>query len=210
MLGNGGFATIPRWSAEPRTGLDAYATTVDEESATRLRQLARDQDVPLTSVLLAAHATVLAALTGEPEVVTGLSRTKADHAVPCRLNTELRSWAELVRATHRNESELLTYQDFPVDGLRHELDLAGPPFETEFDLVGHHEPLADHTVCACRAGTRGGDSITVDLRSSNSSAFDADVRLPDGRLPPRPHWHRSTADPDAEPGAAASAVRPTS
>lgn len=196
VLGKGGFATIPRWSAEPRTGLDAHATTVDEGLATRLRELARDLDVPLTSVLLAAHATVLAALTGEREVVTGYL-TKADHAVPCRLNTEFRSWAELIRATHRNESELLTYQDFPVDGLRHELDLAGPPFETEFDLIGHHEPLAHHTVMRVELAPRGRE-ITVTIRYRTEAFDEACASRMAG-------YHLTalglmTADPDAEPG----------
>ena len=61
VLTDGDATTIPRWTLEPVTGLADHATVIDEQLATDLRELASELAVPLTSVLLAAHARVLAA-----------------------------------------------------------------------------------------------------------------------------------------------------
>ena len=90
----------------------------------------------LSSLLLAAHAKVLAALSGEAEVATGYVVRYGAPALPCRVTTDHESWRALVLDTHRVESELLAHQDFPVDDLRHELGLTEPFFETVFDPTG--------------------------------------------------------------------------
>ncbi|MCZ1002017.1 hypothetical protein O1M63_34750 [Streptomyces mirabilis] len=67
----GGFTAVPRWTPRPVAGVADHETTVPEDVAGPLRGLAQDLAVPLDSVLLAAHAKVLAALSGEREVVSG-------------------------------------------------------------------------------------------------------------------------------------------
>ena len=69
-------------------------------------------------MLLAAHAKVLAALSGEPEVVTGYVAAPGARPLPCRLVTGPGSWRAVLLDTHRAEWELLSHQDFPVGDLR--------------------------------------------------------------------------------------------
>ena len=98
-----------------------------------LRRLADELDVPLSSVLLAAHAKVLSALSGERQVATGYIGGTGLEPLPCRLTTEAESWRELLLDTHRVEAQLLSHADFPLDELRRELGVTGPAFETVFD-----------------------------------------------------------------------------
>src|SRR5258706_11101240 len=111
-----------------------------------LRQRGAELALPLNSVLLAAHAKVLAALSGEPDVMTGYLAAPGGRALPCRLVTGSGSWRAVLLDTRWAERELLSHQDFPVDDLRGELGLAGPSFETVFDPVGDDGPLAAGTV----------------------------------------------------------------
>ena len=99
------------------------------------RRLADELAIPYSSVLLAAHAKVLAALSGEPEVVTGYVATASGRPLPCRLSTESDSWRALLLDVHRAEADLLSYRDFPIDDLRSELGLVGPTFETMFAVT---------------------------------------------------------------------------
>ena len=71
VLVAGGFTVIPRWTLNPVMGVAEYEVTIPEDIAAAVRRLAEELAVPLRSVLLAAHAKVLAALSGEREVVTG-------------------------------------------------------------------------------------------------------------------------------------------
>ena len=57
-----------------------------------LRRMADELGVPLSSVLLAAHAKVLAALSGEREVATGYVGRRAARPLLCGLTTEAESW----------------------------------------------------------------------------------------------------------------------
>ncbi len=70
--------------------------------------------MPLSSVLLAAHAKVLSALSGERQVATGYVGGTGHGPLPCRLTTEAESWRELLLDTHRVEAQLLSHADFPV------------------------------------------------------------------------------------------------
>src|SRR5829696_8577500 len=81
---------VPRWTLEPVPGIAEHETTIPGELVTALRRLADELAVPLGSVLLAAHAKVLAALSGEREVTTGY--VVDGRAAPCRLTTEPESW----------------------------------------------------------------------------------------------------------------------
>ena len=92
----GGLTTIPRWTLDPAPGVAEYAATIPGDRVAALRRLADELAVPLSSVLLAAHAKVLAALSGEREVVTGYVAADRDRALPCVLTTEPDSWRTLL------------------------------------------------------------------------------------------------------------------
>ena len=105
-------------------------------TSSALRRLAGELAIPVSSVLLAAHAKVLSALSGERHVVTGYIGGAGLRPLPCRLTTEAESWRELLLDTHRVEAQLLSHAEFPVDELRRELGVTGPAFETVFDPSG--------------------------------------------------------------------------
>ncbi len=141
----GGFTTIPRWTLDP--GIDEHEVTVDDDVVSALKTLAHEVGVSFSSILLAAHAKVLAALAGEREVATGYVAREGDRPLPCRLTTEPDSWRDLLLNTHRVESDILSNQDVPVDDLRRELGLTGPSYETVLDLTGGWD-LSEGTVLA--------------------------------------------------------------
>jgi len=99
-----------------------------------LTRLAADLGVPVSAPLLAAHAAVLSALTGERAVVTGL-RSGVSPPVPCRLVVDDGPWRDLILRAHQTHDE-------PPGGPPAEtpLDRSGPPAETMLDLSG--EPAA--------------------------------------------------------------------
>jgi amino acid adenylation domain-containing protein len=146
VLSGGGFTPIPRWTLDPVPGVAVCEAPVPGDLLPALRQRAAELGVPLSSVLLAAHAKVLAALCGESEVVTGYLAGIRGVPLPCRLEVAPGSWREVLRQAHRTEWELLAHQDFPVGDLAGELGLAGPVFETVFDALGGEGTLAPGTV----------------------------------------------------------------
>ena len=167
VLTGGGFTPIPRWTLDPVPGVAACEALVPGDLLPALRQRAAELGVPLSSILLAAHAKVLAALCGESEVVTGYLAALRGVPLPCRLVTAPGSWRAVLRQAHRTEWELLAHQDFPVGDLAGELGLASPAFETVFDALGGEGTLAPDTVlwvsiwphrgrlrCGCGTGPR--------------------------------------------------------
>ena len=88
VLVAGGFTAIPRWSLDPETGTAEHEAKIPDDLVAALRRLAYELEVPLSSVLLAAHAKVLAALSGEREVATGYVGRRDGQPLLCRLTTE--------------------------------------------------------------------------------------------------------------------------
>src|SRR5439155_9369227 len=113
----GGFTAIPRWTLDPVPGVAEHEAKICNEVVAALRRLADDVAVPLSSVLLAAHAKVLGALSGEREVSTGYA-VEGGSPLLCPLTTEPRSWRAMLLQADQAESELLAHKDFPVDDLR--------------------------------------------------------------------------------------------
>ena len=162
VLLTGGSTALPRWTLEPVPGVADHERRIPEDLVAALRSLADQLAVPFSSVLLAAHARVLAALAGEREVWTGYA-VAGRPPLPCRMTTGPDSWRALLREAHRAESELLSHRDFPVDDLRLELGLTRPLFETVFDLTaGDAGALAEETVLWL--GIREHDGLVVRLR----------------------------------------------
>src|SRR5438445_5622137 len=67
----GGFTALPRWTLESVPGVGEHEARIPDELVAALRRVANDVEVPFSSVLLAAHAKVLGALSGEREVCAG-------------------------------------------------------------------------------------------------------------------------------------------
>ena len=142
----GGSTAIPRWTLDPVPGVGTHEATIPGDLVAALRRRSAELGVPLGSVLLAAHAKVLATLSGEAEVVTGYVAAPGARPLPCRLLTGPGSWRTFLLDTHRAEWELLLHQDFPVGELQGELGLTGPSYEIVFDSVGDDGKLPIGTV----------------------------------------------------------------
>ena len=139
-------------------------------------------------MLLAAHAKVLAALSGEQEVATGYVAERGAEPLLCRLSTESDSWRSLLLDVHRVESELLSHQDFPVDDLRRELGLTEPPSRPCFDPTGGDGRSRRATPC-CRSGSPSvggqlGAAAAVPDRRARRGLRRQDRRLPPHRTQP--------------------------
>lgn len=195
VLVAGGFTAIPRWTLNPVMGVGEHEATIPDDLVAALRRLADELAVPLRSVLLAAHAKVLAALCGEREVTTGYVAVESAQPLPCRLTTEADSWRTLLLDTHRVESRLLSYKDFPVDDLRHELGLSEPWSETMFDPTGDCGDLAEDTVLWVGISQHSGQLVLrlryrTDMLDANCAVRIAGYHLTALGL--------IAADPDAE------------
>ena len=141
----GGPTSIPRWTRRPVVGVAEHTATIDGGVVETLRVLADELAVPRSTVLLAAHVKVLAALSGDGEVATGYV-VAGGRPLPCRLSAEAGSWRALLADVHSAETGLLAHQHFPVDDLRSELGLAAPPFEVVLDPTGADDDPAEHVV----------------------------------------------------------------
>jgi amino acid adenylation domain-containing protein len=173
VLTAGGSTRIPRWTLEPAAGQAEHEELLPDTVVARLRRLADDLGMPLSSVLLAAHAKVLAAVSGEQEVTAGYVAVEGGQSLPCRLTAGPGSWRDLLTAAHRAEAEVLAHRWFPVDELRCDLGLTESPFETVFDPAGGDGDLAEDTVL--RIGiARSEGRLAMRLRY-RTDALDADA-----------------------------------
>ncbi|MEW2165297.1 amino acid adenylation domain-containing protein [Streptomyces sp. NPDC007084] len=165
VLATGGATSVPRWTRTPVPGVAVVEETVPEPVVAELDRLASSMGVSFTSVLLAAHAKVLSALSGESVVTTGYVPAARAAALPCRLTTATgtASWRGLLLHAHAVESELLAHQGFPVDALREELGLPEPAVETRFDPTGGVSAAGDATALSLRV-VRQGSRFVIRLR----------------------------------------------
>ena len=174
-----GFMAVPRWTLKPVPGVGEHELRIPDELMAASRRLASDLAVPLNSVLLAAHAKALGALSGEREACTGYA-VEAGPPLPCRLSIEPDSWRALVLETHRAEREL---------------GPTGPPFETVFDPAGAAGGEF-HGDTVLWVGIRERDGIALRLRYKSDVLDEASAARIAG-------YHLTalllmTADPDAE------------
>ena len=171
VLAAGGFTAMPRWAREPIVGIAVHDAVLPSDLVAASHRLADELDVPLSTVLLAAHAKVLSALSAEHHVVTGY--VAGTGALPCPLTTEAESWRELLLDTHRVETQLLSHADFPLHELGRELGLTEPAFETVFDPTSADGDLGEDTVLRLGIAQRGN---VLRLRLSyRTDVLDADA-----------------------------------
>jgi amino acid adenylation domain-containing protein len=192
----GGATAIPRWSLDPAPGVALHEAVIPDGDLVALHRLAAELDVLLETALLAAHAKVLAALSGETVVTTGYVGAAGGPPVPCRLTTESDSWRRLVLDSARAERELLAHNDFPLDELRRELGLTEAPFETVFEIAWEGEELAgEDLVLAIGFARRDGRLVLrvryrTDVLDANAATRIAGYHLT--------ALASMAADPDAE------------
>ncbi|MGW0816477.1 non-ribosomal peptide synthetase [Streptomyces viridiviolaceus] len=156
VLTAGGFTAVPRWVREPAPGTAGHEASVPETVADAVDVLARKLQVPVGTLLLAAHAKVLAALSGEQEVVTGYVPEARGEPLPCRLAVAPGTWRALVSAARHAEAEVLAHADFPMAELRRELRASEPPYEVVFGPLTADEAPSDDGVLHVHWSESGG------------------------------------------------------
>src|SRR5262245_55481612 len=99
-----GILTVPRWTLNPVPGVGEHEVRIPDELVAALRGLANDLAVPLSSVLLTAHAKVLGALSGESDVCTGFA-VEAGSPLPRRVTIGRRTWRDVLMEIAQAEPE---------------------------------------------------------------------------------------------------------
>ncbi|MER5830715.1 amino acid adenylation domain-containing protein [Streptomyces sp. NPDC002130] len=100
----GGFTAVPRWAKQPVPGTGEHVRRVPGDVTATLRVRARELGVPLTAILLAAHAKVLALLSGDPEVRSGCLLPGRTGPLPFELTVGSGTWRRLVLRARRAEA----------------------------------------------------------------------------------------------------------
>ncbi|MBU7585508.1 MAG: non-ribosomal peptide synthase/polyketide synthase [Nostoc sp. TH1S01] len=148
------FTKIPRWSSVPTntnvSEVGVQDVTLSPQISESLKQLAQSAEVPLKSVLLAAHLRVLSLLGGQSDVLTGLVANgrpeQSDgervlglflNTLPFRLELTGGRWIDLVQQVFAAERERLPHRRYPLAEIQR--NLGGEPlFETAFNFVHFH------------------------------------------------------------------------
>src|SRR5215472_806903 len=95
-----GFTAVPRWTRKPVTGVAEHEAGIPHELVAVLCRLTNELAVPLSSVLLTAHAKMLGALSGEREVSTGYA-LELGSPLALRMTLGPRSWREVLHGAHQ-------------------------------------------------------------------------------------------------------------
>ncbi len=173
-------------------GVGEHALKIPRMFTALLNQLANDLNIPLSAVLLTAHAKVLGALSGDSDVCTGYASGDGV-PLPLRLSLALRSWRQILLDTARAESEHLALRNDPIADVSRTPGVAGSQFETLFDASTDGE-LGEGTVLRV-AFVQHGDLVLklryrLDVLDADCAARIAGYHLTALSL--------LAADPDAE------------
>jgi non-ribosomal peptide synthetase component F len=153
-----GMTAVPRSARDPRPGVAVYQAPLPGEVLAGVRRLAGGLAMLPSSVLLAAHAKVLAVLSGERDVVTGYVTEAGAQPLACRLTTAAGTWRGLLWDVAQVESDMIRHRNVAVEELRGEPGVAEPVFGTEFEPVGGlgaGRDLADAVVLRVEMANRG-------------------------------------------------------
>ncbi len=148
------FLKIPRLPGHRRDPqlrrVNRFDIPLPDELTQRLRLLARQEAVPLKSVLLAAHFKAMGFIGGETDILTSLSsngrpETLDGHRVlglflntlPIRLRLTGGTWRELARRVHEEEMEILPHRRYPLAAIQ-EIWGPGALLETSFVYLNFH------------------------------------------------------------------------
>lgn len=142
---------LPRWPGALAADEQASVPVgISRFVSEQLKRVAQMSNVPLKSVLLAAHVKALGYLCGAREVVTGLvshNRPNAPdgerilglflNALPLRFRLEPGSWIDLARGVFDCETSALPHKSYPMAELQREIGGA-PIFETSLTYTHFH------------------------------------------------------------------------
>ncbi|WP_321335970.1 non-ribosomal peptide synthetase [Breoghania sp.] len=143
-------ATKLPFRSEGGAGAGSRLYPVPDSLHRRLSELAREQGVPLRSLLLAAHLKALSKLTGQRKVVTGVvTSNRPEHPsggrmvglflnlLPIRAEITPASWREFAQSQFENERNALRHRHVPlarIQGARGSESL----FDVFFNFVQFH------------------------------------------------------------------------
>ena len=187
LLDRAGRTTIPRWA-----GLENTAAVADH-----VEPLPEHLPALRPGQLSAAHAAVLAALSGEREVTAGYVTASGAGAVPLRLSTDS-TWRELVTSAARAEQWVLACHEVTFEAVAAERGHTEPLFETELDLNGDGGEFAPYAVLRVAIAPAESDGPPLLHLRYRTDAIDTDAAA---RIA---GYHvtaltQLTADPDARP-----------
>ena len=150
-------AKASRLALRPFTQPDADAgevmrveVQVSVEVSDGLKRLAQSIEIPLKSVLMAAHMKVLSLLTAHSDVITGLlingrpEKTDGErilgaflNTVPLRMELSGATWVDLALRAYAAENELLPFRRYPIQELQR-VHGAEQLFDTVFNYTHFH------------------------------------------------------------------------
>ncbi len=142
----GGITTVPRWTINPSSKVFNYEEKISNDLFAGLQSLAKESALSLETLLLASHAKVLAALSGEANVTTGYVLDSDDQVLPCRMAIKPGSWRDMLRAIHDGLLEMQLHSEFPIEELAKELNVTEQAFETIFCSTAKVGPLDKNAV----------------------------------------------------------------
>ncbi|NER47173.1 MAG: amino acid adenylation domain-containing protein [Symploca sp. SIO1A3] len=145
---------LPRWSSESRKTdghqVNEQDITFTPELCRGLKQLAQSTEVPLKTLLLAAHLRVLSLVSGQSDVLTGLvangrpEQSDGDrilglflNTLPFRLQLHGGTWIDLVKQVFAAERELLPHRRYPLAEIQRSFG-GELLFEAAFNFVNFH------------------------------------------------------------------------
>ncbi|MFF3773099.1 amino acid adenylation domain-containing protein [Streptomyces sp. NPDC002232] len=186
-----GWTPVPRWTTTPVPGVATRTVELPDGAAALLRRRADELGVPPSALYLAAHAKVLAALSGE-SVVTLARMTAPGRYAPCRVPVAPGTWRDLVGAAARAEQP---YGDGEGSRLH---DLPGPTPRSRpraaFDPDGHGPHLPTDATLCLTVGTDAGRPVLRLRFRTDTLDGDAGARIAAYHLQALRHL---LTDPDA-------------
>ena len=144
---------LPRYPFDPAGahGVAMHDVALDGPVPAAVGRLAERLNVPVKSVLMAAHVAVLAFVTGSGDVLTGYEHSGRPevpggdriaglflNTVPFRVRAADGSWADLVREVYRTETALLPHRRYPMGETKRVRQVQEPLFEAVFNFTHFH------------------------------------------------------------------------
>ncbi|GHH24940.1 non-ribosomal peptide synthetase [Streptomyces rubradiris] len=144
---------LPRYPFDPAdaSGVTMHDVPLGDGVPAAVERVAERLNVPVKSVLMAAHVAVLAFVTGSDDVLTGYEHSGRPEAVdgdritglflntvPFRVRVADGSWSDLVREVYRTETALLPHRRYPMGEMKRVRQSQEPLFEAVFNFTHFH------------------------------------------------------------------------
>ncbi|NUP53603.1 MAG: amino acid adenylation domain-containing protein, partial [Catenulispora sp.] len=178
---------VPAWGDPEAVPGAAYRRAVDfADLLPGLRTLAATTEVPLKTVLLAAHLKVLSQLTDEPAFFSGLmahARVEAPGAdrvlgmslnpLPFPYDGAAPTWGELVARTYRDETRAWPHRHHPMPAIR--MADGGRLLEAYFSFIDIDGPQTGETVRDLDFGFSSNEFPLMVTAAAGRIAFSTDA-----------------------------------